>query len=389
MEDTSFGDRLAAERIRRGLTLEQVSATLRIRPAILKSFETSDFYHMPLKGHARNMVSSYARYLGLDSTELTGQFLREYHVFEEGEARRDDASLRSAVTGYHGVRDSESTVPRSNAPRTRSSQRRTVASRSQGVRSIWHKATPTSSHQAFENNPTDREQNSAASSSRRRTTAGAAAPSQRSRSGFAARNASDATPRELGTERGRSYLSGRKSFPARILGAIFKSPVSAIVALVVLLVFLLVLWALLANSCAKKSDEMISASGGAVVTESEALDPNTGLEIPDLGGDLLADTRYGPFQLAVEPAAGSTPWTEVLVDGEGVFSGMLDARMTWEVTDYCTISTGQPGNLTVTRGDLAVELETDENGLGEVRLEVEERPANNATTNTPNTSSEE
>jgi hypothetical protein len=370
MADSTFGTKLASERIRRGLTLEQVSSTLRIRPAILESLETGDFYHMPLKGHARNMVSSYARYLGLDPIDLTEQFLKEYHDFEEDESRQAAASRRAVDTpDYH------SAAPDTSAARSASVRRRS-SSRSQGMRSMWDKPIPPSpQHQALE-----KRSNASRPLTTRRTTAalGEGGP-RRTR-----RTAADAHATAGGTYgNAGSYTPAKPPLFSRILGTLFKSPVTAIVVLVVVLILLLVLWALAANSCSKKTDENVPASGGAVVTEEEALDPNTGLEIPDLSDDLLPDPRYGPFQLTVEPAPGTTPWTEVTVDGQNVFAGMLDGRVSWEVTDSCEISTGQPGNLTVKRDDAAVEISVDEDGIGHVNLEVEERPPNDRTTNAP------
>jgi cytoskeletal protein RodZ len=80
------------------LSFDQVHSQLRITPAILESLERADFYHMPLKGHARNMVSSYARFLGLDPNELTKQFLKEYHDFENHMARQNGA--QAPFSGY-------------------------------------------------------------------------------------------------------------------------------------------------------------------------------------------------------------------------------------------------------------------------------------------------
>jgi cytoskeletal protein RodZ len=128
----TFGNRLAEARRRRGLTLEQVHLQLRISPAILESLEAGDFFHMPLKGHARNMVSSYARFLGLDPKVLTEQFLSEYHDFENRESRRASAANNplGPAAGHYEVVASTAQRPKSPAE-------------SQGVRSMWNKPIPT------------------------------------------------------------------------------------------------------------------------------------------------------------------------------------------------------------------------------------------------------
>jgi transcriptional regulator with XRE-family HTH domain len=429
MTDSTFGSRLASERIRRGLTLDQVSSTLRIRPAILESLERGDFGHMPLKGHARNMISSYARYLGLDAVELTEQFLREYHEFEASEARATSSARRTGITpNYHNPPEGEDSSQSASLRRQSSS-----TTRVQGTRSMWNRALPsTSDHQVFEKRQnsrassriTTRSQGQGSGQGQGRSQSRDRAPSQglgpghsqsqgraqtrnqgqgrgrvqetgrasgrsrrsgsRERDAWPSRTVSDNsyTPAGRGYGSAGGYAPAKGSLISRILGTLFKSPLTAIISLVVLLVLLLVLWALAANSCAKKTEDTVPP-GEVAHTVDEAIDPDTGLEVPDLNDELLPDPRYGPFQLTIEAVAGTAPWTEVTVDGELVLAGLLDARMSWEVTDYCEISTGQPGNLRVTRNETAVELEISDSGVGEKRLEVEERPASSATTNTP------
>jgi hypothetical protein len=253
---------------------------------------------------------------------------------------------------------------------------------------MWNRSSPASSqHPALEKRPDyDRDHTKARTASlaqRRadtRRTSGNASGNAGSRRTRGADNSYTPAGRGYGSAGG--YSSAKAPLPARLLTALFKSPVTAIVALALVLILLLVLWALAANSCTKQTDEFIPASGAAL-TESEAIDPDTGLAIPDLSDDLLPDPRYGPFQLVVEPASETTPWTEITVDGENVFTGMLDVKMTWEVIDYCEVSTAQPGNLTVKRNDTAEEMDIDEDGIASIRLDVEERPANDRTTNAP------
>jgi transcriptional regulator with XRE-family HTH domain len=129
----SFGNRLAEARRRRGLSLEQVHIQLRISPKTIESLEAADFYHMPLKGHARNMVSAYARFLGLDSTDLTKQFLDEYHDFENRDARVHSSAVD--LPGINSGRFDSYTPSTSRSRDTKGSQ---------GVRSMWDKPIPSS-----------------------------------------------------------------------------------------------------------------------------------------------------------------------------------------------------------------------------------------------------
>lgn len=86
MSSYNFGEELADARRRAGLSVQQVSDALRIRPDIIRALEMEDFARMPAKGFARNQVSAYARYLGLDSVEFTDRFLAAYNEFERSAA---------------------------------------------------------------------------------------------------------------------------------------------------------------------------------------------------------------------------------------------------------------------------------------------------------------
>ncbi len=89
MEKTSFGEILRQTRERKGLDLNATARRLRIRPDILQAIEESNFRAMPPRGYARNMVNGYARYLGLNPTEITGMYLDELYAYQiESESRR-------------------------------------------------------------------------------------------------------------------------------------------------------------------------------------------------------------------------------------------------------------------------------------------------------------
>lgn len=87
MAQLSFGTILHNERERKGYDLATVARRLRIRPDILQSIEDSDFSRMPPRGYARNMVNAYARYLGLNPTEITRMYLDEVYSEQVKKAR--------------------------------------------------------------------------------------------------------------------------------------------------------------------------------------------------------------------------------------------------------------------------------------------------------------
>lgn len=346
MAQESFGKRLAEARRRRGLSLEQVHSQLRITPAILEALEYADFLHMPLKGHARNMVSSYARFLGLNSEEVTKDFLREYHDFENHEARRNSAPFSSLGMGG----SSRSSSGKDSTPPPR---RRNNSENNRSVRSIWDRSIPNSElSQGFTTNP---------STSRR----AANAPQGRyvpTRDG-----------RVTSSYGGDSYTA-KQSLPMRLFGPLFSSPVVLVVVLIVVLVALLIVWAMIANSCKKQENEITPINTSAVVSDATGI--NTG-GVPT-AGDANDETSklYGPFELAISPAPGEAPWVEVIVDGQTVFADILSERKTWPVNARCEVNTAQPDNLKVTRNGQEVTLTVDEDTyMGSTIQEVIERPA--------------
>lgn len=124
MIQDSFGDILRNERERKGFELNAVARRLRIRPDILEAIENADFPHMPPRGYARNMVNAYARFLGLNSTEVTRRYLDEAYAEQMREAQ-----MSSRSTGFRmedsNRRTTRQTPQTPRTPRTRSSYERT------------------------------------------------------------------------------------------------------------------------------------------------------------------------------------------------------------------------------------------------------------------------
>lgn len=59
-----FGEMLLTRRRERGMSIQQVSNAIKIRPQIIEYFETGNFASMPPRGYAQGMISSYARFWG-------------------------------------------------------------------------------------------------------------------------------------------------------------------------------------------------------------------------------------------------------------------------------------------------------------------------------------
>lgn len=87
MDQWKFGDILRQTRERKGLSFAETANRLRIRPDLLRAIEESNIAAMPPSGYARNMVTGYARFLGLNPQELGSMYLEELQLYEERRER--------------------------------------------------------------------------------------------------------------------------------------------------------------------------------------------------------------------------------------------------------------------------------------------------------------
>jgi len=69
----TLGETLAAKRGERGLSIDQVSASTRIRREHLRALEAEDFSHFSAPVYAKGYLRTYATYLGLDADDLSRQ----------------------------------------------------------------------------------------------------------------------------------------------------------------------------------------------------------------------------------------------------------------------------------------------------------------------------
>ncbi|MDO4443321.1 MAG: helix-turn-helix transcriptional regulator [Slackia sp.] len=100
-----FGDVLRQAREQSGEDLVSVARRIRIRPDILERIEESDIDSMPPHGYSRNMINAYARYLGLNTTEVVKMYQTAQYSSQVQHARENmkpagfemPATRRSAV----------------------------------------------------------------------------------------------------------------------------------------------------------------------------------------------------------------------------------------------------------------------------------------------------
>ncbi len=98
-----FSEMLVERRLQLGLSIKQASNVLRLKEEVLIAFEEGDFESIPKSGYAQGMLSSYARYLGLNAKTVVNQFSQDLFEHERGagshEARRRSRQNRDADDG--------------------------------------------------------------------------------------------------------------------------------------------------------------------------------------------------------------------------------------------------------------------------------------------------
>jgi len=71
----SFGDRLRREREQRGITLDDVALTTKIRAGLLKALEEEKFEQLPGGIFNKGFVRAYAQHLGIDEEQAVADYL--------------------------------------------------------------------------------------------------------------------------------------------------------------------------------------------------------------------------------------------------------------------------------------------------------------------------
>lgn len=74
------GQKFHEERVRRGLTIEDVARATKIRPSFITAIEKGEYHKIPSASYAKGFVRNYAEYLGLPTKEILALFRREFDV---------------------------------------------------------------------------------------------------------------------------------------------------------------------------------------------------------------------------------------------------------------------------------------------------------------------
>lgn len=72
------GEKLKEKRLEKGLTLEDVEKSTKIKTSFLEFIEEGDYSSLPSVSYAQGFVKNYAKYLGLSEKEIMAVFRREF-----------------------------------------------------------------------------------------------------------------------------------------------------------------------------------------------------------------------------------------------------------------------------------------------------------------------
>ena len=114
MDEMNFGDVLRQAREQSGEDLVSVARRIRIRPDILERIEASDIESMPPRGYSRNMINAYARYLGLNTTEIVKMYQNAHYRNQVEHARESikPSGFDMPSTRREGARERHQDDPR-------------------------------------------------------------------------------------------------------------------------------------------------------------------------------------------------------------------------------------------------------------------------------------
>lgn len=92
------GEKLKEERLKKGLSLEDISKSTKIKPSFLEYIENCQYQKLPSASYASGFVKNYAKVLGFEEEEVMALFRREfdsekaYKVLPKGFEQKEDFS---------------------------------------------------------------------------------------------------------------------------------------------------------------------------------------------------------------------------------------------------------------------------------------------------------
>ena len=419
MDRPMFSDMLVDRRRQLGYSIPQAARVLRLREDVLVAFEEGDFEMMPKSGYAQGMLSSYARYLGLDAGAVVDTYAKDYERYRRESRRRGtgrgmrNTALSSGV-GQPYV-SSRGLLPTSGGPagdmgsfattrvRTRSGNALQERRGEEGY-SYESSAYPQGRPYTARTPSQARRSNRSRTSRRRSDIAtmdldrydddlrlGRNATPYKAASTRAGRRSSrnissSRRPRveRRGTrnERDRNAGRGRSRGASRgsLVSGLF-SHVGAIVAVVVVIALSLII-ILSVNSCIRqdtnaartvpvsearrdaKAADASSSSGAIAVDETPA---NATSE----SATTSATSSERETSVSVSVADGAVTWLEVECDGKSDIAQTVTGpwQKTYTVESAITIQAGDTTAVSVVQNGRQVQFESMASGIGSIRIQ--------------------
>ena len=412
MERAMFSDMLAERRRQLGYSIRQASRVLRLREDIIVAFEEGDFERMPKSGYAQGMLSSYARYLGLDASMVVEAYVEDFERYKrEGRRRgvRNPAMTPSGVDATSHVQPyvpSRGLLPTSGGPAGDMGSFATTRVRARGASSLddrvessadytqvrpYTELTPPKNNTRTRRVGTD-EQRSDRSAAPSRTR------NARNRRGSSRRVDTDSSRGDSGASRRGTRASGprdgrgqaRRDRRARRGGI---PPMVFMIGGVVLVVALAIFVVLGVGSCVHReptsSHTIPVSSADEATTEQGAQgtsNSGTGTDAATKKGDQTSSlstssktddangsssTKEKETSVSVSVAADAVTWLEIDCDGISEVAETITGpwQHTYTVEDSITIQAGDTTAVTVVRDGSQVQFESMASGIGTMRIQ--------------------
>lgn len=421
-----FGDMLLEQRRRMGLSIQQVANTIKIRPQIIEFFETGNFASMPPRGYAQGMISSYARFLGLNPREVVNAYFDELMAYER-ETSQQGGRFQDAA----GYVNSRSSVDNGRFLMVQGGRSTRYGQRPQQAGYITETGSGEeirSQRDRFRSTPMPEDRAlPAARGVARDPRAGygdggysdrghRGISTGRSRSGYADADTTQVTPRlrsqpqpygqrssapragqrgycgRSDSNRGRMPQGGGRSSSSRGRGG-SRAPqnngldpriVYAGIGAVALL--LIVLIVVLLRGCASSTPETTPETPAVTKTttkksskKTETVDVDEDTDEPtdestdsDAAKTTAKKEENEVTKVKVSVAKGKTAWIEVKVDGKSVYGAQATGPFEQEYTPESSIeiTTSKPSDVTVTKNGEKVRYDTKTSGVARVTITV-------------------
>lgn len=421
-----FGDMLLEQRRRMGLSIQQVANTIKIRPQIIEFFETGNFASMPPRGYAQGMISSYARFLGLNPREVVNAYFDDLMAYER-ETSQQGGRFQDAA----GYVNSRSSVDNGRFLMVQGGRSTRYGQRPQQAGYITETGSGEeirSQRDRFRSAPMPEDRAlPAARGVARDPRAGygdggysdrgyRGVSTGRSRGGYADADTTQVTPRlrsqsqpcgqrpsaprsgqrgyrgRSDSNRGRMPQGGCRSSSSRGRGG-SRTPqnngldpriVYAGIGAVTLL--LIVLIVVLLRGCASSTPETTPETPTATKTTTKKSSKKTETVDEDEDTDEATDESTDSdatkttakkeenevTKVKVSVAKGKTAWIEVKVDGKSVYGAQATGPFEQEYTPESSIeiTTSKPSDVTVTKNGEKVRYDTKTSGVARVTITV-------------------